>query len=280
VGGIVPHRSWRGTYEAGTGIDGSTLNVNWPARTKDLFFAPDTRVTPIQPSHWLGSLVEGKSEPSGLMYMRNRYYDPKTGRFTQEDPIGLAGGANRYGFAGGDPVNLDDPFGLCPPNDSAPCGAAGVLLAGVAGAGVGVAISAGCASITFGICAAGAPMIVAVTAGLGAAMGGAIETAITLFNDGDPAGAGGGERAGKGFTPGDKEKIRGPEGTPCAYCGRSTTRQPGRTQSQGEHVIPRADGGNGSPDNGVNACRTCNLDKGKRSPSEWKPRWYDPPKQP
>lgn len=34
------------------------------------------------------------------------------GRFTQEDPIGLAGGLNLYGFAGGDPVNFSDPFGL------------------------------------------------------------------------------------------------------------------------------------------------------------------------
>ena len=30
---------------------------------------------------------------------------------TQQDPIGVAGGANVYGFAGGDPVNFEDPFG-------------------------------------------------------------------------------------------------------------------------------------------------------------------------
>jgi len=33
---------------------------------------------------------------------------------TQEDPIGLAGGLNLYGFAGGDPINFSDPFGLSP----------------------------------------------------------------------------------------------------------------------------------------------------------------------
>lgn len=41
-------------------------------------------------------------------------YDPAAGRFTQEDPIGLAGGLDLYGFANGDPVNFSDPFGLCP----------------------------------------------------------------------------------------------------------------------------------------------------------------------
>ncbi|MGH7626876.1 MAG: hypothetical protein ACREOJ_16365, partial [Gemmatimonadaceae bacterium] len=30
-----------------------------------------------------------------------------------EDPLGLAGGLNVYGFNGGDPVNFSDPFGLC-----------------------------------------------------------------------------------------------------------------------------------------------------------------------
>ncbi|RMF01967.1 MAG: RHS repeat-associated core domain-containing protein, partial [Alphaproteobacteria bacterium] len=50
-----------------------------------------------------------------LLYRRNRYYDPQTGQFTQEDPIGIAGGLNLYGYANGDPVNFGDPFGLCPP---------------------------------------------------------------------------------------------------------------------------------------------------------------------
>jgi RHS repeat-associated protein len=61
---------------------------------------------------WQGILLLKKQDASGLTYQRNRMYDPATGRFTQEDPIGLAGGLNAYGFAGGDPVNYSDPFGL------------------------------------------------------------------------------------------------------------------------------------------------------------------------
>ena len=66
-----------------------------------------------------GSLIEDKRDGSGLLFRRNRYMDPATGRFTQEDPIGLAGGLNLYGFASGDPVNFSDPFGLCPPKTRA-----------------------------------------------------------------------------------------------------------------------------------------------------------------
>jgi RHS repeat-associated protein len=62
---------------------------------------------------WHGSLLEDKQDASGLVYRRNRFYDPKTGTFTQEDPIGLAGGLNLYGYTGGDPANFSDPFGLC-----------------------------------------------------------------------------------------------------------------------------------------------------------------------
>jgi hypothetical protein len=51
-------------------------------------------------------------DASGLMYKRNRYYNPQTGQFTQPDPIGLVGGLNIYGFAAGDPVSYTDPYGL------------------------------------------------------------------------------------------------------------------------------------------------------------------------
>lgn len=44
--------------------------------------------------------------------MRNRWYEPRTGRFLSEDPIGLAGGINAYVFAESDPVSLRDPLGL------------------------------------------------------------------------------------------------------------------------------------------------------------------------
>ena len=57
------------------------------------------------------------TDASGLLYRRNRYYDPQSGQFTQQDPIGIAGGLNLYGFAGGDPVNNADPFGLCLEDD-------------------------------------------------------------------------------------------------------------------------------------------------------------------
>jgi hypothetical protein len=55
------------------------------------------------------------------------------------DPIGLAGGLNVYGFAGRDPINFSDPFGLCFPWPQcafavARAGAAGGTLVG---AGVG-----------------------------------------------------------------------------------------------------------------------------------------------
>ncbi|MGH7645053.1 MAG: RHS repeat-associated core domain-containing protein, partial [Gemmatimonadales bacterium] len=65
------------------------------------------------PGYWHGTLIDDKRDDAGTLYRRARAYDPATGRFTQEDPIGPAGGVNLYGFADGDPLNYSDPFGLC-----------------------------------------------------------------------------------------------------------------------------------------------------------------------
>jgi RHS repeat-associated protein len=49
-----------------------------------------------------------------ISFFRNRVYDQRSGRWTQEDPIGVAGGLNLYQFNGNNPVTFSDPFGLCP----------------------------------------------------------------------------------------------------------------------------------------------------------------------
>jgi RHS repeat-associated protein len=52
------------------------------------------------------------NQSGGFTYLRNRWYDPQTGRFLTQDPIGLAGGVNLYAYAGNNPVANSDPFGL------------------------------------------------------------------------------------------------------------------------------------------------------------------------
>ena len=49
---------------------------------------------------------------SGLMYYRARYYDPEIGRFTQQDPSGIADGLNTYAYVGNNPISKTDPTGL------------------------------------------------------------------------------------------------------------------------------------------------------------------------
>ncbi|MGH2610065.1 MAG: RHS repeat-associated core domain-containing protein, partial [Tepidiformaceae bacterium] len=104
-------------------------------------------------------------------FYRNRYYDQTTGRWTQEDPIGIAGGVNLYQYAGNNPATFTDPFGLqgCDPPGS--CMAKWVAVGTGVGVGGGAAVAAGCTVGSGGVCIAGAPAIVAGGAALGASVG-------------------------------------------------------------------------------------------------------------
>jgi RHS repeat-associated protein len=56
-----------------------------------------------------------ENDGDGLYYYRARYYQPTSGRFISEDPIGITARApNLYAYVGNSPIGHRDPTGLCP----------------------------------------------------------------------------------------------------------------------------------------------------------------------
>ncbi|MFJ6438288.1 RHS repeat-associated core domain-containing protein [Streptomyces sp. NPDC091416] len=70
-----------------------------------------------------------ENDDTGLLYYRNRYYDPETGRFISQDPIGQAGGTNLYQYALSSPTTYTDPSGNNPM--IAACAANGLIDGGI-----------------------------------------------------------------------------------------------------------------------------------------------------
>jgi RHS repeat-associated protein len=53
-----------------------------------------------------------RSEATGLVYMRFRWYSPTLAQFLTPDPMGEVDSWNLYAYVGGDPINRWDPWGL------------------------------------------------------------------------------------------------------------------------------------------------------------------------
>lgn len=113
---VYPHANIRGIYAGATysptGADPALLLPGAKALAFHAAWDPDDPPPPKSVGGWSGSLINDQATATGLNFRRNRFMDPMTGRFTSVDPIGLRGGLGVYAFAGGDPINFSDPFGL------------------------------------------------------------------------------------------------------------------------------------------------------------------------
>jgi YD repeat-containing protein len=85
------HANWRGVFGRGTNPDGSTSTVpiDWPGFKTTAYHHRGLTQAPT--TNWMGSLIGGHRNAGGAMYLRNRYYDPRTGQFTQTDPDWVRG---------------------------------------------------------------------------------------------------------------------------------------------------------------------------------------------
>ncbi|WP_230478370.1 RHS repeat-associated core domain-containing protein [Vreelandella hamiltonii] len=82
----------------------------WQAQPHDWAATRNERGHTAQPIRFQG---QWHDEESGLYYNRHRYYDPQQGRYISQDPIGLNGGTNLYGYVT-NPTGMVDPLGLSP----------------------------------------------------------------------------------------------------------------------------------------------------------------------
>ncbi|WP_172731733.1 RHS repeat-associated core domain-containing protein [Pluralibacter gergoviae] len=92
------HLRWSGQYDTFGRLRGQTIAGA----------ALREGATYDQPLRYAGQYEDNES---GLHYNLFRYYDPDSGRFTVQDPVGLAGGLNQYAYAP-NPLSWIDPLGL------------------------------------------------------------------------------------------------------------------------------------------------------------------------
>jgi len=103
------HCAANGTPELLTGVEGQKtwegINSPWGKLLRE----SNQRV----PGYNQNLRMQGQymDRETGLHYNLFRYYDPDSGRFTQQDPIGLAGGINLYQYAP-NALGWVDPWGL------------------------------------------------------------------------------------------------------------------------------------------------------------------------
>lgn len=84
---------------------------SWPYATN-----PFGENSPVSASGFVFNLRfpgQYADDEAGLTYNIHRHFDPATGRYLQNDPLGVFAGPSLYSYVGGDPLNVVDFLGLC-----------------------------------------------------------------------------------------------------------------------------------------------------------------------
>ncbi|MEK0168574.1 RHS repeat-associated core domain-containing protein, partial [Pseudescherichia vulneris] len=102
------HNQPNGTPERLTDAEGKVCQEAQNSAWGKLLHERDVQLPYAQNLRMQGQYLDRET---GLHYNLFRYYDPDCGRFTQQDPIGLAGGLNLYQYAP-NALNWIDPHGL------------------------------------------------------------------------------------------------------------------------------------------------------------------------
>ena len=291
---------WLGTRRMQGGATGSLEETcrSLPYGDSLQCFGPDG-----QPNSDLsGHHLTGKERDleSGLDYFGARYYGSNMGRWMTpdwadkpedvpygnlEDPQSL----NLYAYVSNNPLSRADADGHDPDPQAQAAALVPVLIStgegaegGAAlGGPVGAALGAA-GGLTLGALAAYATEYPGESPAPAIDRPGAMPGSATPTSSTAPPGANGatgatgavptsssgGETAGEKFTPSDRAADAGRN---CVYCGRPTTEQHGRSNSrETDHGHPRSRGGNREPKNRNPSCRTCNKQKGAKTPEEFK----------
>jgi RHS repeat-associated protein len=97
-----------GSTAALTGAGGIVANRYAYLPFGENLASTETLSNPFEFVGQFGVMTDG----SGLDFMRARFYDTGTGRFTSEDPVGILGGFNLYTYAANRVPNWIDPLGF------------------------------------------------------------------------------------------------------------------------------------------------------------------------
>ena len=268
------HNDLAGTPLAATDANGNLL---WRQGYKPYGERLDPKA-PAEQQPWF----TGKAhvEAAGLSYYGARWYDPQLGRFMGVDPKGFdeanVHSFNQYAYANNNPYRFVDPDGrqamwVTPPPGlaaSAPPTLSGKpseaqQIRNLEGFGSSSSLPS-MALPSFGA----SDVVNFLLGGIPAVL--QERSSNLIFNDG-------GDKVQGSRVPGAETRRKADSAATddrgvlrCQYCGVELTDRPGSPNSREyDHITPWSRGGDSSAGNIADSCRTCNRQKGPRTPEEW-----------